>query len=441
MNLYIENFAKIANANINIDGITVIAGENNTGKSTIGKILFAVFNALKEMDKKVVDGKLRTIRGEFIKKIYEYDNDDEDIYSRYIITEFSNDIYKQFKELIEIQDYPSKDIIENRIKNIVNQVLTETKLNEKVDVNVLTEMTSKILKIVQLPNDEIACGEITNFFADVFNNQINSLNKTDEDSSFAKVLLNIKNKDIVLEFENEKCKNFKRDINIIKKAVYIDNPFIIDEIDNSKIFRRRIRNNKPNDFLRYLISNVKEENQHKEVVNNILAQKKLDEIMGLLEKVISGNIYVESGDKFYIENSLYTKGISIKNISTGLKSFAILKMLIENSVLIEKDVLVLDEPEIHLHPQWQVIYAELIVLLQKHFDLSIVVTTHSPYFLDAIDLFSIKHGIKDKMNFYLSENKENGAMFRNVNENIELIYDKMATPLSVLETLRLELGQ
>lgn len=40
MRLQIENFAKIAKADINIDGITVIAGENNTGKSTIGKALY-----------------------------------------------------------------------------------------------------------------------------------------------------------------------------------------------------------------------------------------------------------------------------------------------------------------------------------------------------------------------------------------------------------------
>ena len=40
MKLKVNNFAKIKEADIIIDGITVIAGENNTGKSTIGKILF-----------------------------------------------------------------------------------------------------------------------------------------------------------------------------------------------------------------------------------------------------------------------------------------------------------------------------------------------------------------------------------------------------------------
>ena len=44
MKLRIKNFAKIEDADINIDGITVIAGENNTGKSTVGKIFFSLFS-------------------------------------------------------------------------------------------------------------------------------------------------------------------------------------------------------------------------------------------------------------------------------------------------------------------------------------------------------------------------------------------------------------
>lgn len=39
MELKVRNFAKIAEADIIIDGITIIAGNNNTGKSTIGKLL------------------------------------------------------------------------------------------------------------------------------------------------------------------------------------------------------------------------------------------------------------------------------------------------------------------------------------------------------------------------------------------------------------------
>ena len=55
MKLSIKNFAKIKNADITIDGITVIAGENNTGKSTVGKILFSLFNSLSNVNEKILE--------------------------------------------------------------------------------------------------------------------------------------------------------------------------------------------------------------------------------------------------------------------------------------------------------------------------------------------------------------------------------------------------
>lgn len=42
MKLEISGIAKISDAKVELKGITVIAGENNTGKSTIGKVLFAM---------------------------------------------------------------------------------------------------------------------------------------------------------------------------------------------------------------------------------------------------------------------------------------------------------------------------------------------------------------------------------------------------------------
>jgi AAA15 family ATPase/GTPase len=40
MFLNIKGIGKISDSQIKMDGITVIAGENNTGKSTFGKALF-----------------------------------------------------------------------------------------------------------------------------------------------------------------------------------------------------------------------------------------------------------------------------------------------------------------------------------------------------------------------------------------------------------------
>ena len=78
--------------------------------------------------------------------------------------------------------------------------------------------------------------------------------------------------------------------------------------------------------------------------------------------------------------------------------------------------------------------------MQKYFDLSIVVTTHSPYFLDAINLYSIKHEIDKGVNYYLSTVEDGRATMEQVTDNIDKIYGKMSTPLDYLDTLRYELN-
>lgn len=44
MKLRLKGIGKIESAEVALDGITVIAGENNTGKSTVGRALFSVFH-------------------------------------------------------------------------------------------------------------------------------------------------------------------------------------------------------------------------------------------------------------------------------------------------------------------------------------------------------------------------------------------------------------
>ncbi|MFS2056435.1 AAA family ATPase, partial [Variovorax sp. CT11-76] len=52
MKINIKNIGKVKEADIEINGITVLAGENSTGKSTISKALFSTFNGLYNIDKK-----------------------------------------------------------------------------------------------------------------------------------------------------------------------------------------------------------------------------------------------------------------------------------------------------------------------------------------------------------------------------------------------------
>ena len=50
MDLIIHNFAKIESAEIALNGITLIAGANDTGKSTCGKALCTLLMALEQLE-------------------------------------------------------------------------------------------------------------------------------------------------------------------------------------------------------------------------------------------------------------------------------------------------------------------------------------------------------------------------------------------------------
>ena len=45
MKLSIKNVGRLKEADVEINGITVIAGENNTGKSTVGKVLWSILSS------------------------------------------------------------------------------------------------------------------------------------------------------------------------------------------------------------------------------------------------------------------------------------------------------------------------------------------------------------------------------------------------------------
>ena len=211
-------------------------------------------------------------------------------------------------------------------------------------------------------------------------------------------------------------------------------------VDELSMFKYNLIN-PMDELLVDLLTSKSQEGVMDGVIETIRTKEKLNDIYKTLQSVVNGEILVNpNNEEYYLKNNEFDKPISFHNLSTGVKSFVILKMLLEKGCLKEKDVVILDEPEIHLHPQWQIAYAELIVLLQKHFDLSVIVTTHSPYFVDALNLFSCKYGTDDKVNFYLSVNNANTVTMECVTNKIELIYKKMASPIQILDTLRYELN-
>ena len=421
MKLKIQNFAKIKEANIVIDGITVIAGEN----------------ALSNLEEKILKERLKEI--ESTNRAIIQDNVVEAGIPRSMVLRSVGNISRKINAQIKEELDSDFLISENTLFKIVeNAVETWFQLVDKDQKYDWSDMIEKICKntneILNLPEDIIVLEIISRYFNNVFYSQIQPL--TAEKDKKTVLSLDIKEKQEKLFFDNNECRELQDNIKITHKAIYIDNPFVVDELSKYRYDAA----SPMNELLVELLTSP-QDGVMDGVIETVRAKEKLNDIYKTLQNVIDGDIVLNAGnDEYYLKKSDFSEPISIHNLSTGMKSFVILKMLLEKGGLKEKDVVILDEPEIHLHPQWQIAYAELIVLLQKYFDLSVVVTTHSPYFVDAINLFSCKYKTDSKVNYYLSSNIENEVTIDCVTENIDLIYKKMASPIQILDTLRYELN-
>lgn len=420
MRLKISNFAKIEEADIKIDGITVICGDNDTGKSTIGKILFSIFN-YEDFKNERIEKDLKDKIFNILRKL----NIRNKFGLQFLIPRESQVIDKIFEYIQSLYNNISLEKLSEYIKNTINEDLKDIALIN--DNDVFLEISYDILNIISSKNYKLIFEIMSDYFGNIFENQINNLfNK----NSNAELELEVKKQKMNIEFKNDECIKFESDFNIIHNAFYIDNPFIINYINSNVDTDNFILEKTIHDFI---------SDDNKNVFDSVKNKEILEKVYDVLNSVMNAEI-INKNNEYYLHYNENNTEIKLENLSAGLKSFVIIKRLLENGSLNEKDVLILDEPEIHLHPKWQLIYAELIVLLQKYFNLTITITTHSHYFLEAINRFSKRHNIDERVNFYITELAENkcNVIFKNVNDNLDIIYEKMYEPLEMLSNMREE---
>lgn len=108
-----------------------------------------------------------------------------------------------------------------------------------------------------------------------------------------------------------------------------------------------------------------------------------------------------------------------------------MRCILHYRVLRKKSVLILDEPEINLHPEWQTEYARIIVMLQKELELHVVITTHSPFFLKALENAVSEYGIRDKFHYYYAQNAGGDALVEKADDDLEMVYSKMMMTLQL----------
>ena len=172
---------------------------------------------------------------------------------------------------------------------------------------------------------------------------------------------------------------------------------------------------------------------------DILEESKDSNLYQNIESLIGGKVfYDKSKDNIYYEKySLKNQKIKMEDTSNGIKMFGFLQILLLNGTLKEGVILILDEPEVHLHPKWQLKYAELIVQLVKN-GVKILVNSHSPYMIDALKYYSDREKVKS--NFYLAEkNRDETSSISDVTMDISPIFEKLTEPLRELRKMKLGL--
>jgi predicted ATP-dependent endonuclease of OLD family len=420
--LKLRNIGKIASADIAIDAITVIAGENNTGKSTAGKALFCILNTFFKIEDRIVEKRKELVREE-------------------IRTEFtgirwnSAEIHNSVEELSEL--------ITAKIDRYISDVaLLAQDIKTHFDrgkLNTENMDPAKVAKEVQLilatPDEAILKALLQIKLQAEFKGQVLCL-QTPRNAGSIQLQTNGSEVNIQIKpiKENERI-DITGDIFPDAEAIYIDDPFVLDSVNavdlrNTNIDRTR------REYLRVCLTHTNELSPVREALDEIILAKRLASVFEKLNAVCSGTMQ-DTGN--FLPDYTYKdedtgKSIDFANVSTGLKTFVIIKTLLQNGYLRKKGILILDEPEIHLHPEWQLALAELIVLLQKEFDMRILLNTHSPYFLNAIEVYARKHGIAEGCRYYLAElTEEKTAVFSDVSDDIERIYKKLASPFQVLE--------
>jgi predicted ATPase len=174
------------------------------------------------------------------------------------------------------------------------------------------------------------------------------------------------------------------------------------------------------------------------ILEEVILKEKINNLLTSIDSVIHGEFKEDETQLLFAEEGL-KRPVALSSVSTGIKMFLIIKRLLELGKIHERDVLIFDEPEIHLHPAWQLRFAEILVLLQKEFDLTILLTTHSPYFLRAIEIYAEKHKETESVvNCYLAETEGGFSKITDVSDSIDVVYKQLAMPFQQLEDLHYE---
>lgn len=474
MDIRLKNIGIIKDSSIRLDGLTVITGANNSGKTTVGKVIYSLFDAVSDLPEKseedrhiYISQKLGNIRTKLatVFKVSYFEHNDEQIFSKdsvignllYDSDGFLNNSFDKFTEEFtyklrdELIEFDVSSIDENSklfqsyrqlsIRNNTNINTFRNSIKNEID-DVIDAINQMFIDIKRDPElIDYARESINRQLSAEFYKQIQPV-KIDVENSRIE-LLDINKTMFAFDIKQNKIINDGNPVfwNMsYKKIFFIDNPFILDSDNPIGALIRCFENRKDlSHIYRFASHDVKlYQTLRKNKPTTVFEQTIIDNGLGLIkekiDEVISGDFEFSSDGEFYVKEG---KKLNTTNLATGSKMFSILKILLDKGEIDETTFLILDEPEAHLHPSWQNKFAEVIVLLVKYLNTQVLLTSHSPNFVLAIDAYMRKYDIIDKTNFYQTNYLDDGLVeYVNVNDDLGQIYSDFMRYLSEVKQLR-----
>lgn len=458
MRLHIENIGGLSDADIVIEGITIIAGENNVGKSTIGKSFYAFLNNM--------DTWRETYEKQCQANLVRYLNSKNTVLEDLSMSlsgairrrtnkvlAMTNNFALQEDFVTSIEDYQvaedekEREIATKKLHGFLWQYC-EKYMELYLKHNTEDVMSKNIEKVEGWVDDTI--NGLSNIELDELVMQKNMINQSFQ-TVFQKQFRKIKSDRSRIGFQDDKGRKVYMEWNddtekisaplrVSQQIHFIESPKIYDFLSDVRYGHVQ------KEYLQYLMTpNVfkkKDSFQAKgdsseDFLNLEKASEEIREVIDKLTDVMGGRaeFFQKVGLEFKDKN--IKEPIHAVNVSTGLKSIALLEYALRIGAVKRGDILVLDEPEINLHPEWQKEYAQALVLLQKTFDLKLIVTTHSPYFIRSIECFSDLNDIMDCLNVYkiVQTNEKNAENLSYSEYGMTELYDDLSAPLEELEDL------
>lgn len=441
MHFSLTNFGRVVAADVRLDGITVIAGPNGSGKSTISRALYSWFTFLRQFRREIPLERAKAVSDEVVETLKQ-----KGVPARYALrflgTYFRNRLpQKLLDRSFWLDAEASRAWWRERVQRSFPWLSSSGKDIFRVE-EIYTVVKERVLNRLDMEDVKLKRFILERYFLEAFDGQIGTL--FDEDAESQITLVNDAGIARSCSFLGGKVRDLQADAYENQQMFYIEPRHLLDEIPTYSASEQVMRGNRVRMHSnRY---SVEPDQSWESVLTKTLDRRdmslvqaeRLEPIIDELNKIVSV-IHGEIGMK---ESSLVFKDldvpgnndVSLRNIASGVKSIAVIIRGFRNDTIHRGDILIIDEPESNLHPEWQLSFAKFLVLLHARLDMRILLNTHSPYFLKAIQIYSDTLEQGDKCTFY-NMTSADGRQYKAeclTGERIQEIFKSMSMPFARL---------